>query len=89
MTYFQKLRNLPVEITLSMPGTNNLIYLSHAGYNPNSSPYLLDGYLWDRSHFYYKSQSTGNIVVYGHSPIPLLKDWLGKNNYFIKVVHVI
>lgn len=83
-TYFQKLRNLPVEITLSIPGTNNLIYLSHAGYNPNSSPYLLDGYLWDRSHFYYKSQSTGNIVVYGHSPIPLLKDWLGKNNYFIK-----
>lgn len=71
MQYYKKLCQLPIEITLSAADRKGLIYLSHAGFNPNEPrPQNTEDFVWDREHFcrVWKNPQ-GNKVIHGHTPM--------------------
>lgn len=72
--YFQKLKQLPLEIRLAALDRRHMIYLTHAGYTPSIlGPHTVYDLLWDRDHIcdeWY--QSNENIMIHGHTPIDIL-----------------
>ena len=78
-TWGRRLLNLPcVKSYTNTQG--QIIYLSHAGFSPGTTPSEYD-YIWDREHIFEPvSTFAEGIVIHGHTPIPSFrtiprKDW--------------
>lgn len=60
---------------------NDLILLSHAGYDPNNIPFENEDYLWDRYHLPHKWEYTDDCyVIHGHTPIQHMKKYCWEKN---------
>ena len=83
MKYYEQLRKLPIEITLSTMNSVAFIYLSHAGYTPGMArPLNTEDHVWDRTHFYQNWEyPRGSIVIHGHTPMQVLAEYLKEEEY--------
>lgn len=72
----KKIKRLPYFDTY-INQKNNVIYLTHAGFDPDSlrNDYITkENYLWDRSHYIADDfyGDSNEIVIHGHTPNPYL-----------------
>jgi hypothetical protein len=77
--YMEKIIVMPV-VGPYYNKNKQIIYLSHAGYNPNIRK--CPDFLWDRTH-YYKDTWTGKdceYVVHGHTPYQFLLEEIGEED---------
>lgn len=84
MKYYKQLCRAPVSIALSAKDKKHLIYLSHAGHNPDESDErTIEDFVWDRHHIYREYRGS-NLIIHGHTPMQYMNIFLDKKEYSIK-----